>query len=179
MGWSVYLDEANRLQKEFIMFAGHELKTPITVMKASLDMLERENIPSKYLNYALEENEKMRKLVIELLDYCQMEYKGENHIRDKVNFSQCVEVGALEFEVMAFEKGIILNDNIQENLFITGNEEMLRRLIETLLENAIRHTDTEKEVRIILKKEIKTCVLSIENQGKTISEQEQNLFRIS
>ena len=36
------LEEANRLQKEFVLFAGHELKTPVTVMKASLDMLERD-----------------------------------------------------------------------------------------------------------------------------------------
>ena len=52
------LEEANRLQKEFVLFAGHELKTPVTVMKASLDMLEREGIHSKYLDYAAEENEK-------------------------------------------------------------------------------------------------------------------------
>ena len=44
------LEEANRLQKEFVLFAGHELKTPVTVMKASLDMLEREGIHSKYLD---------------------------------------------------------------------------------------------------------------------------------
>ena len=71
------LEEANRLQKEFVLFAGHELKTPVTVMKASLDMLEREGIHSKYLDYAAEENEKMRKLVIELLDYSKMEYQEE------------------------------------------------------------------------------------------------------
>ena len=167
------LEEANRLQKEFILFAGHELKTPITVMKASLDMLEREGIHSKYLNYALEENEKMRKLVIELLDYSKMEYKEENHLKEKVNFSQCIEGSALEFEVMAFEKGITLTDNIQQELFITGNEEMLQRMTETLLENAIRHTDSGKEVRIVLEKEAKTCVLSIENQGRAIPEQEK------
>ena len=166
------LEEADRLQKEFILFAGHELKTPITVMKASLDMLEREKVHSKYLNYALEENEKMRKLVIELLDYSKMEYREENHLREEVNLSQCIEGSVLEFEVMAFEKEIILIDRIQKNLFIAGNEEMLRRMAETLLENAIRHTDSG-EVRIVLKKEAKTCVLSIENQGRMIPEQEQ------
>ena len=67
------LEEADRLQKEFVLFAGHELKTPVTVMKASLDVLEREGIHSKYLDYAAEENEKMRKLVIEFLDYSKME----------------------------------------------------------------------------------------------------------
>ena len=60
-----------------LWFAGHELKTPVTVMKASLDMLEREGVHSKYLDYAAEENEKMRKLVIELLDYSKMEYQEE------------------------------------------------------------------------------------------------------
>ena len=60
------LEEADRLQKEFVMFAGHELKTPITVMKASLDMMEKEGICSKYLNYAMDENEKMRSGILSL-----------------------------------------------------------------------------------------------------------------
>lgn len=113
------LEEANRLQKEFVLFAGHELKTPVTVMKASLDMLEREGIHSKYLDYAAEENEKMRKLVID------------------------------------------------------GNKEMLERMAETLLENAIRHTEAGKEVKIVLKKDEKKVRLSMENQGEAIPEEER------
>ena len=52
------LEEANRLQKEFVLFAGHELKTPVTVMKASLDMLEREGIHS---NIWIMRQKKMKK----------------------------------------------------------------------------------------------------------------------
>ena len=167
------LEEANRLQKEFILFAGHELKTPVTVMKASLGMLEREGVRSKYLNYAAEENEKMRKLIMELLDYSKMEYQEEKSFRERVNLSQCVEGISLEFEVMAFEKKVTLNAEIQENLFIAGNEEMLGRMTETLLENAIRHTQTGKEVKIVLKKEEKKVLLSVENQGRAIPEEER------
>ncbi|RHO86919.1 sensor histidine kinase [Ruminococcus sp. AF41-9] len=112
------LEEADRLQKEFVLFAGHELKTPVTVMKASLDMLEREGIHSKYLDYAAEENEKMRKLVIELLDYSKMEYQEEKSFRESVNFSQCIEGISLEFEAMAFEKEVILITDIKQNLAI-------------------------------------------------------------
>ena len=90
------LEEANRLQKEFVMFAGHELKTPITVMKASLDMLKKEGVRSKYLNYAAEENEKMRGLVLELLDYSKLEYQEEDHADANVNLSQCAEGSFLE-----------------------------------------------------------------------------------
>ena len=167
------LEEAIRLQKEFVMFAGHELKTPVTVMKASLDMLEREGTHSKYLDYAVEENEKMRKLVIELLDYSKMEYQEEKCFRESVNFSQCIEEISLEFEAMAFEKEVILTTDIQQNLVIAGNKEMLERMAETLLENAIRHTETGKEVKVVLKKDEKKVRFSVENQGKTIPEEER------
>ena len=167
------LEEANRLQKEFVLFAGHELKTPVTVMKASLDMLEREGIHSKYLDYAAEENEKMRKLVIELLDYSKMEYQEEKSFRESVNFSQCIEGISLEFEAMAFEKAVILITDIQQNLVIDGNKEMLERMAETLLENAIRHTEAGKEVKIVLKKDEKKVRLSMENQGEAIPEEER------
>lgn len=167
------LEEADRLQKEFVMFAGHELKTPITVMKASLDMMEKEGIHSKYLNYAMEENEKMRKLVIELLDYSKLDYQKENRTEDKVDLSQCLEGTLLEFEAMAFEKEIRLTGDIQENIFIAGNRETLQRMTETLLENAIRHTGSGKEVRLLLKREGKKAMLSVENQGSVIPEEER------
>lgn len=167
------LEEAIRLQKEFVLFAGHELKTPVTVMKASLDMLERKGVHSKYLDYAVEENEKMRKLVIELLDYSKMEYQEEKSFRERVNFSQCIEGISLEFEAMAYEKKIMLTADIQKNLFIAGNKEMLGRMAETLLENAIRHTEIGKEVKIVLRKEEKKVRFSVENQGKTIPEEER------
>ena len=167
------LEEATRLQKEFVLFAGHELKTPVTVMKASLDMLEREGVHSKYLDYAAEENEKMRKLVIELLDYSKMEYQKENSFRERINFSQCIEGVSLEFEAMAFEKEVILTTDIQQDLVIVGNEEMLERMAETLLENAIRHTEAGKEAKIVLKKEVNQALLSVGNQGRTIPEEER------
>ena len=168
------LEEANRLQKEFVLFAGHELKTPVTVMKASLDMLEREGVHSKYLDYATEENEKMRKLVIELLDYSKMEYQEEKSFQESVNFSQCIEEISLEFEAIAFEKEVILTADIEQNLKIAGNKEMLERMAETLVENAIRHTEAGKEVKIVLKKKEKKVQFSVENQGKTIPKEERS-----
>ena len=155
------------------MFAGHELKTPVTVMKASLDMLEREGVHSKYLDYAVEENEKMRKLVIELLDYSKMEYQEEKSLWESVDFSQCIEGISLEFEAMAFEKEVILATDIEQNLVIAGNKEMLKRMAETLLENAVRHTESGKEVKFVLKKDEKKVCFSVKNQGKTIPEEER------
>mgnify|MGYP000408822062 FL=1 len=74
---------------------------------------------------------------------------------------------------MAFEKEVILITDIQQNLVIAGNKEMLERMAETLLENAIRHTEAGKEVKIVLKKDEKKVRLSMENQGEAIPEEEQ------
>ena len=103
-----------------------KVRTPVTVMKASLDMLEREGIHSKYLDYAAEENEKMRKLVIELLDYSKMEYQEEKSFQESVNFSQCIEGISLEFEAMAFEKEVILITDIQQNWLLTATKKCWR-----------------------------------------------------
>lgn len=74
---------------------------------------------------------------------------------------------------MAFEKEVILTTDIQQNLVIAGNNEMLERMAETLLENAIRHTEAGKEVKVVLKKDEKKVCFSVENQGKTIPEEER------
>lgn len=74
---------------------------------------------------------------------------------------------------MAFEKEVILITDIQQNLAIAGNKEMLERMAETLLENAIRHTEAGKEVKIVLKKDEKKVRLSMGNQGEAIPEEEQ------
>ena len=80
---------------------------------------------------------------------------------------------------MAFEKAVILITDIQQNLVIDGNKEMLERMAETLLENAIRHTEAGKEVKIVLKKDEKKVRLSMENQGEAIPEEERKFYHDS
>lgn len=167
------LNEALRLQKEFILFAGHELKTPVTVMKASLTMLRKEGCESKYLDYVEAENEKMEKLVLELLDYSKLEYQeGKIHM-EKMNLSDCVEGAALEFDALAFEKGLLFRTEIEEKIEIMGNSDQLQRMTETLIENGLRHTEAGKEVRICLYITGKRAVLAVQNQGEEIPEEER------
>ena len=168
------LEEANRLQKEFVLFAGHELKTPVTVMKASLDMLEREGIHSKYLDYAAEENEKIAQTGNRASGLFQNGVSGRKSLPGERKF-QPVHRGDFSgvCRQWLFEKAVILITDIQQNLVIDGNKEMLERMAETLLENAIRHTEAGKEVKIVLKKDEKKVRLSMENQGEAIPEEER------
>ena len=84
-------------------------------------MLEREGVYSKYLDYVAEENEKMRKLVIELLDYSKMEYQAEKSFRESVNISQCIEGISLEFEAKYVLK--VLQENAETLSELFNSEE--------------------------------------------------------
>ena len=167
------LEEAMRLQNEFVMFAGHELKTPVTVMKASLKMLKKSGVENKYLNYVEEENEKMRKLIVELLDYSKLEHQQKETQPERINLTECIEGTTLEFEVMAFEKGLQFEDDIDEDIYIIGNNDKLQRMTEALLENAVKYTKENCKIGVLLKRRGKKAKLSIGNQGKEIPEEER------
>ncbi len=176
------LEESMRRQSEFISMAEHELKTPIAVMKTSLSMLRKEGVESKYLDYADEENEKMKKLVSELLEISRAQRIGVEKpvgfgdIKNSKEFelSECIEGAVLPFESVAYEKGVILENNIEPGIYFKGDETQIDRLVGILLDNAIKHTDKGNKVQIIFKKEDKEKVsLKVCNEGEEIPNEER------
>ena len=76
------------------------------------------------------------------------------------------------FESMAYENNIKIKSNIQENITINMEKEDIKHILSTLLDNAIKHTDFEKEIIVELKKEKNDIVLLVENTGNPIPEEE-------
>ncbi len=167
------LNRAQQKQEAFVMAAGHELKTPVAVMETSLEMLEKEGVNSKYLQYAREENRKMKELVTELLDLSRLQNtKAQDQTR--LDISSVIEGCVLPFEAMAYEKSVELTSDIEKGLFIRGSEKELERMTDTLIENALYHTKPGGRVRIILKKTRNKVCLSVENEGNPIPAEERD-----
>jgi len=150
------------------MFAGHELKTPVTVMKAGLEMMRREGISSRYLDDVETENEKMSQLIRELLDDARLQYQQRQQPAERTDLSSLVEGVVLSFDAAAYEKNVILTSEIEENISISGYPSRLSRMTEALLENAIRHTDAGGQVRVRLERKGSAAEMSVSNQGKEI-----------
>lgn len=169
------LEESYHKQKQFISDAGHELKTPISVVSANAELLSRELGENLWLSNIQYENERMGILVGQLLDLA----RTENTIppTEHINFSRLVAGEALPFESVAFEKGILLNSNIMGNIDIEGNSLQLKQLVSILLDNAIRHGKDKTEVSLTLHKEHGYAKLSVINAGDEISAQHrQQIF---
>ena len=169
------LEKSYLKQKQFISDAGHELKTPVSVVNANAELLQRQIGENGWLANIQYENERMGKLVGQLLELAraedvkpQMEY---------LNFSRLVAGGVLPFESIAFENGLLLNTQIAEDVTLRGNQTQLSQLVSILVDNAIRHGHGGKEIQIRLTHNRSLAVLAVINAGEAIPpEKMEQLF---
>ncbi len=163
------LEANDAKQKQFISDAGHELKTPISVISANADLLSLEIGENKWLSNIQYENERMGDLVKQLLELVRAE--NMQQAKEKLDFSRLVSGGALPFESVAFEKGLVLNTEIEDGIFINGNQSQLSQLVSILIDNAITHGTNEKDVSVKLTSAKHYAVLSVVNSGQPISDE--------
>lgn len=165
------LEESYQKQKQFISDAGHELKTPVSVVNANAELLSRELGDNQWLQNIQYENERMGILVGQLLDLARTENVTPQ--MEHIDFSRLVAGEALPFESVAFEKGLTLNTNITSNIGVIGNSTQLKQIVSILLDNAVRHSKGQGEVRLTLTKEHGLAKLSVINKGDEIPEEQR------
>ena len=169
------LEESYQKQKQFISDAGHELKTPVSVVSANAELLSREIGNNQWLQNIQYENERMGMLVGQLLDLARTENVTPQ--MEHIDFSRLVAGEALPFESVAFEKGLVLNSNITNGIGVEGNSTQLKQIVSILLDNAIRHSKEQGEVYLSLTKEHGYAKLSVINKGDEIPvEQREQIF---
>ncbi len=169
------LEKSYQKQKQFISDAGHELKTPVSVVSANAELLSREIGDNQWLQNIQYENKRMGMLVGQLLELARTE--NVTLQTERIDFSRLVAGEALPFESVAFEKGLILNTEITNNISVEGSSTQLKQIVSILLDNAIRHSKEQGEVRLTLTKEHSLATLSVINKGDEIpAEQREQLF---
>ena len=169
------LEENDRRQKQFISDAGHELKTPIAVISTNAELLSRESGDSEWLDNIRYENDRMGKLVRELLDLSRAESTGP--VMEQLDLSRLVEGEALPFESVAFENGHELVCDIEKDISVRGDRLRLCQAVSILLDNAVQHSLPGGRIDLSLRKEHHSAVLRVSNPAQEISREAlDNLF---
>lgn len=153
-------------QKQFISDASHELKTPLSVIKANTDVLEIELPNNKWINYIQNEVESMNRLVNELLLLAKSENINNMKEIESVNLSEEIKNISAMFESLAYEKNVEIINDIEENIDYHCNKEDIEHILSTLVDNAIKHS-TEK-VFIEMKKHKNEIQINVKNIGEEI-----------
>ena len=162
------VNEAFIRQKQFIYDASHELKTPIAIISASVEMLEKNPKEKKWLDNIKTENERMNKLVISLLDLSKSENIKENEVYTNINISKVIKNKALTFESIIYENNLELVIDVDKDIMFNCNEDRIKELLNILLDNAIKHSLPNSEITVKLYKEKSNIYLSVKNKGEEI-----------
>lgn len=174
-------------QRRFVADASHDLKTPLTVILANtsiaLEHPERSVASqAQWLESTQHEAEAMQSLVGDLLTLAKMDEEAAadaaagatgaavpHHVDEKVDLSDLVEGELLQFESIAFERGVDLNSDIAEGIIVTGNAKRLQRLAMTLIDNACKYVDDSGRIDVSLSVQGRRAKLSVRNTGAPIS----------
>ena len=167
------VEETFEKQKQFISDASHELKTPLAVIEANADVLQDKIDENKWISYIQNEIESMNKLINELLLLAKIENVDNIKEYTEINLSKEVEITLSMFESVAYEKGVTIENNIEEDIIINGNKEDIEHIVSTLTDNAIKHTARDKKIVVTLKKEKNDIVFEVKNMGAPIPEEER------
>ena len=162
-------------QKRFIADASHELKTPLAVIMASADALEKDKKEKKWISNIQNESERMNNLIKSLLDLSKIE--STTPVTEDIDLSKLVIKSTLVLESLMFEKNIELKYDISENIIINANSEEIKQLVTILLDNAIKHSESNGKILVNLNEQKNNVVLEVKNKGKSIEKgQEEKIF---
>lgn len=159
-------------QKEFIENASHELKTPLSIINANIDSIsniDEENI--KWISNIKDQIERMNKLVIEILELFRIESANSKNEID-INLTNYLRKTILSFEVLTYEKNIELKQTIEDNIIIKAEENKIDKMINILLDNALKYVKEKGYIDIQLKKDKKKIVLIVENSGGNLEQED-------
>ena len=165
------LEENDRKQKQFISDASHELKTPVAIIGTNTELLSREIGNNEWLENIKYENGRMGILIKQLLDLSHAEDVIVS--MENINFSRIILGEILAFESFAFEKEKEFIIDIDEDVYLFGNQIQLKQLASIILDNAIRHS-SGKNININLKRKNNTIELNLINDSNEIPQEKLN-----
>lgn len=157
-------------QQQFISDASHELKTPLTVILSSADLLQESAQPEQrqYVDNILAESRRMKSLVADMLTLSRAERSRDAAPFAPVDLSDLVTNAALRFEPVAFEAGHALLYDIQNGLTLSGDGQQLDQLLDILLDNAVKYAAPGGDIRLTLDAAGKNALLTVSNSGQPI-----------
>jgi len=173
------LAQANRLKTEFVNIASHQLRTPLTGIKWTLELIQKskslthEEILEK-LDEIKENNQRMIRLVNDLLDVARIEQKRLNLKPQKVFLDEIIQKLIEEYKPLAKASNIRIIMETESNIpLIIIDPQGVDLVLRNLLDNAVRYTNGGGIIRIKLTKKGKFIRFEIQDEGVGIPEKDQ------
>lgn len=165
--------ESYEKQKQFITDAGHELKTPITIIGADADLAEMECGENQWIADIRRQAQRLTRLTNDLIYLSRMEEEQPKLQPIEFPLSDVAEEMAQSFQALAKSQGKELLLRIQPMLSFTGDEKAIRQLLSILLDNALKYSADSAPLQLKLEKQGRTILLTVSNPVAQPMEQDK------
>lgn len=166
--------EAYEKQKRFITDAGHEIKTPLTIINANADILGMElGEDNESLADIQQQTKRLRSLTDDLVMLARMEEAEHNMVKVWFPISDVVSEAAQPFHHLAVSQGKKFVSNIEPMLSFYGNDKSIDRLTALILDNALKYSPEGGTVLLTLTKQGRNIYISCFNTSAAEIKPEQ------
>jgi signal transduction histidine kinase len=168
--------ELGKERKDFLASISHDLRTPLAVARGYTETMiieknENRQEHHEYLELVLSKIQQMEKMVLQLFELSKMEAVSFEPVKEPFIFSEILQEILNGAKFQAQQKNILINClNCQDTALVFADISMLERVIQNLLENAIKYTDVNGEITVELSNEADQLVCCIDNTGIPLSD---------
>jgi two-component system phosphate regulon sensor histidine kinase PhoR len=174
-----------RQQKNFLLSITHEFKSPLAAIKLYMQTLLRHDLDKtkqqSFINSAINDADRLNTLVENALLANLIDHKGYLFSKEDLNFSAFMRLMTQKFQQMPDHE--TLSVHVEDNVHLFADKNAMNILVNNLLENAWKYSETNKNIAVRLFRENSTVVLEVADQGVGIPAKEkakifQKFYRI-
>ena len=168
--------KTNELQRDLLANVTHDLKTPLTMIKAYAEMIkdisgENKEKREKHTQVIIEEADRLTSLVNDILNLSKLQSQAENFEFANFDLSTLVETVVYRFDAFTADNGYKIVSEITPNLYVYGDEKKIEEVVYNLIGNAVNYTGEDKTVKVFLTKNGDNVLFEVLDSGKGIDEE--------
>ena len=151
------IGKSDQLQKEVLANVTHDLKTPLTMIKAYASMIQEisGNDPvkrAKHTQVIIEESDRLTSLVNDILNLSKIRSGMDSLKISNFNLSEFIHEVLERFSYLTETQGYTITRDIEDDLFTEADAEKIEQVIYNLVGNAVNYTGEDKKITVSLKK---------------------------
>lgn len=176
------VSESYEKQKQFISVAGHEIRTPITIIDADLEILSMEiGSDNEWIRDIVTQTKRMTALTNDLLTLSRMDEDRQQYTMIDFPISDVVEETVMSFQTLAHSRKRVIRAEIAPMLSYYGDENSIRQIVGILLDNAIKYSKEGEDgscedILLKLEKKNHQIILTVQNSSERVDEEQLRHF---
>lgn len=156
-------------ERRFLTDASHELKTPLAIINANLEVLDKEYPHSPWVSSSLEQGERMRGLINGMVSLNKIEESSGAIAMEDFDLAMDLNEAVESYASLALRKNVTFTTDIPDSLEYKGNEELMLKLFGILLDNACKYVNENGAIQVSLKQEKKRILLCFSNTVSSLN----------